>query len=80
MLNRGWKLPWQASKKMSSKSLRSLENYMSKAAKKNRRMMERLDIEDWPLAPSLGSGHSQMIPRYEESNSQTDCSWLNWEK
>ena len=37
--------------------------------------MERLDIEEWPLAPSLGSGHSQMIPKYEESNSQTDCSW-----
>ena len=26
------------------------------------------------------SGHSLMIPKYEESNSPTDCSWYNWEK
>ena len=61
-------------KKMSSKSLRSLENYMSRAAKKNRKMLERLDIEEWPQGRSLGSGHSLMIPKYEESNSMTDYS------
>jgi len=61
-----------ASKKMKSKSLRSLENYMYKAAKKNRRMLERLDIEDWPTGLSLGSGHSQMIPKYEMYDSMTD--------
>ena len=49
-------------------------------AKKNRKMIESLDIEDWPTGTSLGSGHSQMIPKYEELNSQTDCSWYNWER
>jgi len=43
-------------------------------------MIERLDIEEWPQGTSLGSGHSQMIPKYEESNSQTDCSWYDWER
>ena len=38
------------------------------------------NIEEWPQGTSLGSGHSQMIPKYEELNSPTDCSWLNWEK
>ena len=40
--------------------------------KKNRRMMERLSIKEWPAGRSLGSGHSQMIPKYEMYDSMTD--------
>ena len=35
-------------------------------------MIERLDIEEWPQGISLGSGHSQMIPKYEMYDSMTD--------
>ena len=36
---------------------------------------ESLSIKDWPSGLSIGSGHSQMIPRYETLNSPTDCWW-----
>ena len=48
--------------------------------KKNQKLMENLSIKDWPSGRLIGSGQSQMIPRYEESTSATDSWWLNWEK
>ena len=64
-------------RKMKSKSIRSLENYMWKARRKNQRMMENLSIKDWPKGLSIGSGRSQMIMKYEMQNSAMDCWWYD---
>ena len=59
-------------KKDEVKVYTSLENYLSKASKKQRRQMQLLSIKDWPAGLSLGSGQSQMIPRSETYNSEMD--------
>ena len=67
-------------KKNEVKVLRSLENYLWKAKKRNQKMMENLSIKDWPNGPLPDNGRSQMIRRYDPSALTTDSLWLNWEK
>ena len=57
---------------MSSKSIRSLESDMYKAVKKNRKLMERLSIKDWPNGLLNGSGRSPMIRRLDPSSLKMD--------
>ena len=69
-----------ASSKMTSKSIRSMERYMSKAAKRNQKMMERMSIKDWHNVPSNEHGRSPTIRRLDPSSLMMDSSPLHWEK
>ena len=62
------------SSKMTSKSIRSMERYMSKQAKKNQKMMERMSIKDWHNVPSNEHGRSPTIRRLDPSSLMMDSS------
>ena len=64
----------QGSRKMTSKSIRSMENYLWKARKKLRKQMENLSTGDWPNVPLNDNGRSQTIRRLDPSALPTDSS------
>ena len=72
IMNRNSKSPLRGSRKMNLKSIRSLENYMSKARKKQQKLMENLSIKDWPNVPLNESGRSPMIRRLDPSSLKMD--------
>ncbi|BCU98470.1 MAG: hypothetical protein CM15mV22_1020 [Eurybiavirus sp.] len=78
MLNRGWRLPWRAQKD----ELKVFTEFGKLHVEGNKEKQEDDGTfrHEECARSFLGSGHSQMIPKYEESNSQTDCSWYNWER
>ena len=80
MKNHDLKLHLLASSKMTSKSIRSMERYMSKQAKKNQKMMERMSIKDWHNVPSNEHGRSPIIQRLDPSSLQMDSLESYWEK
>ena len=45
---------------------------MSKAKKKNQKMLENLSIKDWPNVPLNGSGRSPTIQRLDPSALKMD--------
>ena len=74
MKNHDLKLHLLASSKMTSKSIRSMERYMSKQAKKNQKKMERMSIKDWHNVPSNEHGRSPTIRRLDPSSLMMDSS------
>ena len=78
--NQDWKSQSLASKKMTSKSIRSLERYMSKQSKKNKKMMEHLSIKDWQDVALNVHGRSPTIQRLDPSALTMDSLPLFWER